>query len=229
MKKIFLFLALICFFSLVNALEAEPFAKQDFEQRINYAVSYNRQETKMNLAPHLTPEELQAVESKLTRMDELKVQAIKEYNIFFDAYYDSDLAKVKSQTEKLKKIFDEMNSLMVTIIKFDGIYSEIYFWSLNLEHLIEIGAVDQNADTSDKTINAVKGTTTDNQIVEDCCTTDPKSECCQKKKALECCINDPNSDCCKEKPSPDNLLIPVAVALAIIVFAIVYVVFIKKN
>ena len=246
MKKIFVLVALFCFLSLVNAtMFEEPFSKADFSDRMNLAVNHNKQQVSILISsgyfdgpavPGITPggtseEKQKEVIDQLNRLESLKEDAIKEYNIFFDAYYKADLSTVQKQNIKLKAIFDEMNPLMHTIVKFEGIYTNVLYWTIKLEYMIQKGQINPDSPPIDnsKPITATidKGSIT--TVVDDCFISDPNSACCKEKIKVDCCISDPNSDCCKEKPSPDNLLIPIAVALAIIVFAIVYVAFIKKN
>lgn len=234
MKKIVLFIVLICFLSVVSAMEAEPFTKEDFKQRMDTAIQRNERKLSLTIPydefGEIDQDEVKRIQGNLGRLDELREQAIKEYNLFFDAYYSADSQKVHAQTEKLEKIFDEMNSLMVTVINFDVIYASIYFWSLQLDYYIEHGIFnpDKNADYP-KRIEAVNEKTGAENQITDCCVSDPLSDCCKIKKNAECCITNPDSDCCKEKPSQDNLLIPVAIALVIIVIALLYVAFIKKS
>ncbi len=239
MKKIILVLALICFLSFASASEFDPYTKEDFRQKMDRAMAYNRQNVPF---PYLDPflegtEEYKMAEERtkelvkeLERLDVLKEEAKKEYDVFYDAYYASDSEKVKTQVDKLKVIFDEMNSLMSTIVRFEGIYNDILYWSIQLDYLIEQGVFDPNQGSIDNsgTFTPVQEKTGTANQVTDCCIAEPEGECCKAKKSAECCAKDPNSDCCKEKPVEDDLLVPIAVALIVFVLVIVVLFFIRR-
>jgi hypothetical protein len=157
---------------VVSGMQAEPFTKEDFKQRMDSAISYNRQEAVQRIGYDefgQPTQDANRIMENLNRLDELKEKAIKEYNLFFDAYYSRDSNKVHKQTQKLKVIFDEMNPLMVTVVRFHEIYANIYYWSLQLDYYIEKGIVipgkEVNGSVKPKIINAVKEKTAfDNEI-----------------------------------------------------------------
>ncbi len=215
MKKLFLFIAVILLFSLVNAMEKNPFTKEDFKLRLDNALGQNRQETLLKITSDESgrpqQEQVESAQTKFERLDVLKEQAIIEYNVFYDAYYEADAKTVQEKTFKLKTIFDEMNSLMVTIVKFDGIYSNIYYWGIQLDYYIEKGifeSKDSNNNITNKTIKAVKEKTGFNNEITD----------------INAAVN-------KDKPvaSQGFDFVPViAVILIVVVIWIIYIIFVKK-
>ncbi len=211
MKKIFLLIALVCFISFASAtMELEPFTKEDFNERMNTALFYNKQVAFSMLPSGVSEEERAQVEQKMMEdfqsLEELKKQAVTEYNEFFDAYYVNDLDKVNSQTEELKVIFDEMNSLMSTKTKFTEIYNHVLYWGVKLDYKIKEGIIDPNdTNTADKTIPAIK-----------------------EKTGFDNPVPDVNDGQYPLEPQGD-LLIPIAVSLIIIVLGVVYAIFIRKN
>ncbi len=223
MKKILvLFLALIFLFSFVYSDESEPYSKEDFKQRIEKALEYNLQEA------HLIADSgnSEALGKNLARLNELKPQAIKEYNEFYDAYYKGNLNKVIEQTEKLEKIFDEMNSLMVTVIKFEGIYRNIFTWRLQLERLIQNKAFNPKDENYSENITAVKENTGSVQDITDCCKTQSESNCCKAKKKALFCQQNPEAKECSEKEF-DFIIVFVVIAV-ILASALIYFLFVKK-
>lgn len=212
MKKILLFIALILLLSMANAIEAEPYSKEDFKLKMDTAVSYNIQQTKLKLfyedESGLTQEQADELAETFERLESLKQKAITEYNVFFDAYYDADSKKVKTQTEKLTAIFNEMNSLMNTVIKFDEISKNIVYWSVMLDYYIEKGIFKSKEpviDTENKVIKAVKEQTYFGNPVSDINVEDPV------------------------KPKQDfDFVVPIAVILILFVIGIIYVVFFKR-
>jgi len=232
MKKLFLFFVLVCLVSLAAGMQAEPYTKEDFKARMDRAIAYNEQEAKLKIAysPEEYPEEeRQGILDNFARLRGLKDQSVAEYNLFFDAYYSADKTKVNEQEQKLKKIFDEMNPLMVTIVKFEEIYNNILFWKLQLGYLIDNGVVEEGNKIIDnsKPFVAVKDSGETESKITDCCVSDPESQCC-KEKVNDCCLTDPESDCCKAKQPEGNLLVLVLLAVVVIAAAAVYFVFMKK-
>ncbi|MBU2099729.1 hypothetical protein KKG83_02100 [Candidatus Micrarchaeota archaeon] len=223
MKKIFLVLALVCFISMVNAMDPEPWSKEEFKTRMDYAITHNEEQTLYDFACQQFEDEAQckarqdSIIKNLQNLKELKEQVIKEYNEFFDAYHVADSEKTHQQQEKLELIFNEMNPLMSTIIAFEGIYLEVFYWTIHLDDLIKRGIIDPDSKPTDPTkpIKAVKGVTVSDNPITDCCVEEPESECCKLKKQID-------------QPQPD-LLIPIVVGLIIIVFGVVYAIFIRKN
>jgi len=230
-KKLLWFIGLICLFSLVNAqLSEDLFSKKDFSDRMNLALSHNREQVSILIAtgyfdgPEITPgtipretseEKQKELINQLNRLDELKDQTIKEYNVFYDAYYKADAQTVQEQNIKLKAIFDEMNPLMHTIVKFEGISDNIFYWSIKLEYLIKKGQINPDNPPIDNSspFTAIKNKTSiELPVIID-----------------DCCISEPDSKCCKEKDQPLNsLIILVTIVLIAIVGALVYFIFIKK-
>ncbi|MFH1664463.1 MAG: hypothetical protein ABH986_06725 [archaeon] len=210
MKKIFLFIALICFLSVVNALEESPFPKEDFSQRMNNAISHNRLQVNLRTPTdelgQINQELLELNEQKLAKLDELKEQAVKEYSVFFDAYYAGDSVKAHEQIDKLTSILDEMSSLMITIVKFDEIKANIFYWGIHLDNLIKQGVFIDDNNTDSRTIQAIK-----------------------EKTGFDSNVSDPDKN--QFKPGDGkgfDLLIPFAVVLVLIVFGIIYFIFMKR-
>jgi hypothetical protein len=222
MKKMILFgLALILLLSFASAYEAQPYTKQDFNDRMDRALAHNREQSFLFISylpnGEVNEDAMKKMQEDLARLDELKVQAVNEYSEFYDFYYAADLVKTREQQEKLKTIFDEMNPLMVTIVKFEGIYGNIFYWTVLLDYSIEQGIInpDQNIQDNTKPITAIKEKTASDNPVTDCCKEDSKSECCKLKQQFD-------------QPQLD-LLIPIVVGLIIIVFGAVYAIFIRKS
>jgi len=241
MKKIIFVLALICMFSLVTAIEAEPYSKESFKEKMDRAVEYNRTQTNIpniSFFPEGTEEykdalkEQQQIIASLEKLDQLKEKAIKEYSIFFDAYHASDSKTVKEQTPKLETILiKEMNPLMKTIVKFDGIYNNIFFWSVQLDYYINNGIIidpDKLPIDNSKPIQADKTKVSGEVKITDCCIAEPEGKCCKAKKSAECCAKDPNSACCLQKPAETDLLLPILGALVVFVIVIVALVFVRR-
>lgn len=210
MKKLFLFIALICFLSVVNALEESPYAKENFSQRMNNAISYNKLKVGLN-TPYTSSGEIDrdAVQmdiESLKRLDALKEEAVKEYSVFFDAYYAGDSVKAHEQIDKLTSILDEMSSLMITIVKFDEIKANIFYWGIHLDNLIKQGVFIDDNNTDSRTIQAIK-----------------------EKTGFDSNVSDPDKN--QFKPGGGkgfDLLIPFAVVLVLIVFGIIYFIFMKR-